>query len=537
MLESKPTIGNVTVVATTLVVGFVGMLALMPPHQTEASFSTSAHPTLLTTAVWHGQSAQPTRQASPVPFVKIDVDLSPTQPADQEALCRTLAGGVALPGADALDKGNPPPDWFVWARLNSANAPAQLTLGQAAQSELPAEGLGIYATRNEYGATLCLVNRTDTPIQTSAGIRLPRGIYRIELLTYTRSADPISTPKQETSAPILIASHLPTPTTLADQGTVLNSGSAEIVERLERLEGADLGGATTLRKPVRLAPGEVCFYRCTDMARTARAAWYEVFNQLRTMGKSSPGAMHRLSKMLHEADGDLSSLNGRGGRGEGVMGRVSDIHHLLLYTAQAHSLHQNYLMRRNINEEQGKAVMAAFDHLTDSLSETSAVLLGLVPQVTVSASTSTTQVSKVSSSSSVSPISSVSFTGRSLNGIENGRSTKKREEKRVALLNSRRSSRIEPDRTERTVTILLANTGGHSVENVKLGLNLAKLPREVTCTPADPAYFGTLRPGQTVRATYRLRGSALDEMPNSLLTGDVSYFAGTAPAHLRPCAR
>ena len=193
--------------------------------------------------------------------------------------------------------------------------------------------------------------------------------------------------------------------------------------------------------------------------------------------------------------------------------RLECVHHLLLITAQAHSLHHNYQMRHTVDEGTGNHVMAALDRLTTSLSETSAALLGLVPQVLVTAS----------------PVSSAQ--ARTTGAI--------REQTETFAANKKEINPNAPNmqmRPERAVTVSLKNTGGRSVSNVKLGLNMAGMSGSVTCEPADPAYFDVLRPGQSIRAIFHVRCAPGADLSDTLFTGDVSYFAGTAPAHLRPRA-
>ena len=59
------------------------------------------------------------------------------------------------------------------------------------------------------------------------------------------------------------------------------------------------------------------------------------------------------------------------------------------------------------------------------------------------------------------------------------------------------------------------------------------LPHGVACEPDDPAYFGAVHPGQSVRATFHLRCPAGTPLPTDRCGGDVSYFVSGTPAHLR----
>jgi hypothetical protein len=178
--------------------------------------------------------------------------------------------------------------------------------------------------------------------------------------------------------------------------------------------------------------------------------------------------------------------------------RLSRIHRMLLVTAQAQSRQKNDLARKAVPAQSGTNLMNALDRLTDSLSETSALLLGLVPRITferlpvTETATARLQESEDGTSATPSPF-----------------------------------GKIE-------VTVALTNAGAQSVKLVKLGMDTTKLPQGVACDPTEPALFGTLQPGQTARATFRLRGQAGLQFPAHCCVGDVSYFVPDAPAHLRP---
>ena len=476
--------------------------------------------------VWHAQAAS--GDVQPTPSIKIDVDAVHTQSADLNALKEALAGVVPLPealkeenrteagtaegsGKQAEQSGNAErvPAWFAWGHLNAGRAPAQITALTGLTNANVSEALGVYAVRDENGATVCLINKTKARLLTNTRVRLPRGVYRIERLTLSRDSA-----KSEEARGAGDRSQEAGP----EQPTVLNpltkTDLFSPVECLERLEGCDFGSGANIGKGMCLEPGQVCLYRYTDVARAARASWFDVFAQLRDMGRNHPGPARRLGTMLHEADGYVAGVRGGGDQ----QNRLGCIHHLLLVTAQAHSLHHNYQMRHTVNEANGKAVIEALNWLTDALSETSAVLLGLVPQVAVTSPLTPPSNEMDREKSAGKTATTVAFLA-----------TRQKEEKAVGVKNGKRN-------VARTVTIALANTGSHSISKVKIGLNTAGWPVAATCDPADPAYFGDLHPGQTVRATFHVRGAGAQDLPNTLLTGDVSYFAGTAPAHLRPRA-
>jgi hypothetical protein len=481
--------------------------------------------------VWHAQTSPDGVQ--PTLSLKIDVDVSHTQAADLNALKNALAGIVPLPdaikeeikteeirkeevkaeesGKQAEQSGDARsiPAWFAWGHLNVGRTPAQVAALTGLTDVNVLEALGVYAVHDENGATVCLVNKTNARLLTNTRVRLPRGVYSIERLTISREggkAEEAQETRDKRQGEGEEQSEIRNPKSKID--------FLPPVERLERLEGCDFGTVAKAGKGICLEPGQACLYRYTDVARAARASWFDVFAQLRDMGRNHPGPARRLGTMLHEADGYVAGVRGGGG----LQNRLGCIHHLLLVTAQAHSLHHNYQMRHTVNEANGRAVMDALDRLTDALSETSAVLLGLVPQVAVT-----------------------SLPTAPSNGVDRENGTGKTAAVIASLVAHQKEEKAtgaenEKGNVARTVTITLANTGSRSISNVKIGLNAAYLPTAVTCDPADPAYFGDLRPGQTVRATFHVRGAGAQDLPNTLLTGDVSYYAGTAPAHLRPHA-
>jgi hypothetical protein len=176
--------------------------------------------------------------------------------------------------------------------------------------------------------------------------------------------------------------------------------------------------------------------------------------------------------------------------------RLSCIHHLLLLTAQAQAMARNYEAEQIVSASAGAAVMGALERLTDALAEASAAALNLVPQITVA------------------------------------RELPPREGADGAAIDASMPS-MPPPAQRATVTIALTNAGTQGVAAVKIGQDSAAMPPGTVCEPTDPAYFGALYPGQTVRATFQLRCPALSPFPDSRCVGDVSYFIEGAPAHLR----
>jgi hypothetical protein len=245
---------------------------------------------------------------------------------------------------------------------------------------------------------------------------------------------------------------------------------------------------------VALAPGQICLLRYTDSAWEARAALFGALARLHTLALSAPGPARSIRRILKEGEPYLGGLYP--GASRNLDRHIGCIHRLLLLTAQARSLQRNDQALGAVPIRSGRAVQQALDHFAEALAETSANLLGLVPDVTLTP-----------------------------------QETSSAAQARPAVLNAQEENAPRVA----TVTVTLANNGPQSVSLVKLGLDSAALPAGILCQPADPAFFGALPPGQTVRAVFHLRISAQTDLTGRDCIGDVSYFMAGAPAHLRLC--
>ncbi len=399
--------------------------------------------------------------------ISVESDATRSAPADPDAL-RAATLRAPLPS----DTASPPSpgseeDWFAWGRLNAPRVDAQITSAEA----LPADSARAYAVHSGEGATLCLANRSEQKMEARVRIRLPRGVYRIERLTLS---PPLVKAEQERPA-------AKAGTRLARFHRALRQDT--YVGRLEWLEGRDLARTADVVKFCALEPGQVCLIRYTDEATAVHQALADLDHQRHAMAASAPGAARQLSRILHEGDAYRGDLRAGRGHESGREKRLGRIHRLLLVVAQAHSLQRNLLVRRIVAPERGAAVTTALQNLMDALAQTSAVLLGLVPQITVEMPA---------------------------------------------------PGGMDASAADWKTTVALANTGDQSVGMVKIGLELSALPSGIGSDPADPAFFGTLRPGQTVRAAFTLHGPGMTSAAQSRIVGDVSYFMSGTPAHLRP---
>jgi len=420
-----------------------------------------------------------TPDAEPLPII-IQADATLRGPDDpnalqavQEAILHIVPTTMpAMPAPTEAAAPAPEPEWMLWGRLRTAPSPIVK----------PTDcGVTTYAVHSAQGLTLCLVNSSTEKKTLTLQIRLPRGVYKGERLLFS--------PPNPVAKANITPHSLDTESrlrTVSDEGQATDAVPALPVTQLERLQGRTLNATAVVRKPCTLLPGQVCLYRYTDVAQAARAALNETYDSLHVMALKSPGPARRLRHILEEGNGSRGSLSP--GNGKSSSARLSGIHRLLLLTAQVQSMQRNYQQRRVVNADQGAAVMGALERLNDSLAETSAALLELLPQITV------------------------------------------QEEPQPTM---QTAANAVPQPRMLTVTVSLVNLGRQSPGMVKLGLDTAALPRGVSCEPDDPAYFGAVHPGQSVRATFHVRCPAETPLSADRCGGDVSYFVSGTPAHLR----
>ncbi len=438
-----------------------------------------------------GLPAFPFGGVGPIAPIRVTADAAVTLPSDPDALRAWTFGPDANAAVPASDRPTGSPSWSQWGHFASPRARVTLT----PMAGLANDALQTYAVRFGEGITLGLANRSDRALPIRVTLRLPRGVYTVERLTLspaptdkTGSADAVThdlpaaqaAPPDPTSDPASASGPFPT----ADA-------------RLERLESRFLAQAGAVVKTGVLEPGQICLYRCVDQSRAARLALLDLDAQLRTLAASAPGPARRLRTLLHEGDAYLGAL---ASGGSGGARRLNSVHHLLLLVGAAQSRHRNYQARHAVGAEAGAAVMGALERATDALAETSAVLLGLVPQISIA-----TAPAAPPAAVGPSPASGAHTAGLPA-----------------------------PADSRAAITVALTNAGTQSVTMVKLGLDSSALPSGSRSDPADPAFFGTLRPGQSVRAVFHLHCPVSREFPRRLCVGDVSYFAASAPAHLRP---
>ena len=381
-------------------------------------------------------------------FATVGVDTTKVQSANLDALrdVAVAAPKIALPlPADTAQK-TPETEWFRWGRLKDSQA--SVTVRGAADSTAPP--IAVYAVTGPQGAAALLANRSDRPVTVTFRLRLNRGAYALEQLEFSPAAP--SSSENESALPLPAA-------------------------KRTSLGGGDFASVRVAERRIALRPGGCVLIRATNAARLAVGAYYMADERLTDLRGSASGLGRRLRKMLRDGQPSLKSLTASGGRHSGNR-RIAAIHQLLLLTAQAQALERNYLARGVVKQIEGAAIADALEALSEALSQTSAVVLNLAPQIEVAPDA---------------------------------------KDARSAL-----------------VTVSLRNDGTQSVSSVKLGIDGAALPAGFACKPSDPAFFDELRPGQSVEAAFQLVSDSHSTPSAVRCTADVSYLAAACPAHLRP---
>lgn len=418
----------------------------------------------LTPAAWHVQEPSTTTPLS----ARIAVDALNRQPANRDAIHALFAdGAVAMPPSRTLASGIPipgeQPDWFLWARMDGKQLPVRVM----PRSSLSVEEVRACATYAPGGVAVLLANPGPHPLALEVRVRLPRGVFRIERLTFS-----------------------PEPAPGAGLQPVWQDAREPAVRpmaRLERLQGKDLGTPIEVVKPAYLEPGEVCLLRYTDQVQEVAHAWREIHQHLHALARTNPAAARRIRRMLQE--GRLNPATLYSGPARRASRRLPALHRMLLATAQALSVQANMLARNAIPDTTGTPLMGSLERLADALSETSAVLLGLVPRIAV-----------------LPEIVGTTMPAR-------GQATM--------------------EATAVRVQVSLTNAGSKTVRMIKIGVDPGALPPGITCDPHDPVFFETLSPGQTARAIFRMTGPGVATCPQNRYVGDITYRIPDAPAHLR----
>ncbi|MCS6777183.1 MAG: hypothetical protein RMJ43_07995 [Chloroherpetonaceae bacterium] len=424
----------------------------------------SSSPVQLTPAAFRVQEPS---AATPLP-VRVEVNALHRQPASRDVIHALFAdGAVAMPPSRTLAPGTPhaeeEPDWFLWARMDGKQLPVRVV----SRSSPPAGEVRACATYVPEGVAVLLANPGPYPLTLEVRVRLPRGVFRIERLTFPSEPAPgavLQPVRQDAREP-----------------------AVHPAARLERLQGKDLSTSAEVVKPAYLEPGGVCLLRYTDQVQEVAHAWRETHQHLHALARTNPAAARRIRRMLQE--GRLNTASLYSGPARRASRRLSALHRMLLATAQAQSVQANLLARNAIPNTTGIPLMGSLERLADALSETSAVLLGLVPRIAILPETAGLMVL---------------------------------------------AHRQDPMQTTTVrVQVSLTNAGSKTVRTIRIGVDPGALPPGITCEPHDPVFFEMLSPGQTARAIFRMTGPGVASCPQNRYVGDITYRIPDAPAHLR----
>jgi hypothetical protein len=419
-------------------------------------------------------SARDVQDLAPATTVTVSIDTTGSCAVDTTRMqeIRTALDGALNVGSTAaknIDCALNVAYCSQWARLGTSAAPVYWGLNG------PSDKISVYAVHSRDGATVCFTNQAANDVIVRPRVRLAQCPYRIERLTVTMHRE---TERDKSSSdnvsPDRVAANRP-----------------DVV--LTRLKGRDVTNTGVVILPMALHPGETSILRFTDSAYASRVALNEVRSQLHRLPHSS-GELARRLHVIFDGSGSFEKAIASASRLSPDR-RRGDIHRFLLVLGQAYSLHRNFQITNAVQAQIGVAFRLALDRLNDSLADTSATLMGLVPEITVSPD----------------PPGSL----------------------RTARTRTVVSERSGDEPHTAYATVALSNQGSHSIELVKIGMELSALPTGVHCDPSEPALFGTLAPGQTVRATYLLHWKG-PVAPRHCCIGDISYFTAGAPAHLRP---
>lgn len=332
---------------------------------------------------------------------------------DPCAACR-----LALPASSVS------PPWSAWVSL------AGTRLAASSSSET----VNTYAARVPNGTALLMANHGEQKAAINVSVRLPRGVYSVEQLTFD--------PKMPETTP-----------------------------RVERLESVVMGTAGTTTKPVWLLPEKAAILRLINRSAETQSVFDEVMDGVRPFAATDPTEFRRLMVPLRECESNVGALS------KGIQpGKRYDvlkyIHRALLTLGHAKSLCQNFRGQGRIKGDGAERLTDTLDKLDATLTEMSAGCLNLVPSLM------------------------------------------------VTIPDAEQSNLYE-------VTVSLRNAGGQSVSFVRLG---ASLPSGGNVHPSDPAFFEKLKPGETVRAVYKVR---LKDSPKPTIVAEIGWFTAKAPAQLR----
>lgn len=246
------------------------------------------------------------------------------------------------------------------------------------------------------------------------------------------------------------------------------SGDAPVYQTLQGVRAAD---GNPVQKSGSVAPGSEVYYRFSNPAAEATRLYRRVLDDLTRLKQSHRTLYQRMANTLAECSWQLSQANAVAARREpGPL--ISHVHRALLSVRHAQALCTNAAELGRIPAHLAEPVRSGLDGLEQALTRSSMAALVLVPAAT-----------------------------------------------KTACPNGEPSTFI--------VRVTLRNSGAVTVEGVRLWVAGSESVRVV---PSDAAVFGTLRPGQSVSAEFRV--TLLEGASEEPITAHAGYVMSKSPAHL-----
>ncbi len=244
---------------------------------------------------------------------------------------------------------------------------------------------------------------------------------------------------------------------------------SETLPRLERLQSVVRDAAGSEIKPGSLSPGQAAIYRYTHRSAQVASAYRAVKSRAERVRRGHPAVYRRLRPPLEECSAHVERiLNGSAAKQR--YANIRSIHRALLTVAHLLTLAKN-ARQEDLPVPEADALLETLYRLEEMLAELSANSLDLVPAMAISAS--------------------------------------------------------DPNQPQaRQITVSLRNAGQRSVSYVRIQVTATD---NAAIRPDEPAMFQTLRPGQSVRATFTLK---LSDYGRGIVAR-IGYYTERAPAILR----
>ena len=251
---------------------------------------------------------------------------------------------------------------------------------------------------------------------------------------------------------------------------VLDSEEGAKALGVERLQGILLDSAASVRQVGTIPARGTAVYRCVNRTQQALSAFRGAQQRIQALKSGSRAEYGWLMVPFSECGSNVAVI-ARGIRAENRYDVLKHVHRAILTAAHTQALCRNFTGQGRIGKKAGDGLAAKLDLLDEALSELSVACLGLAPET-------------------------------ALQSVGPGGSCK--------------------------VTVSLTNSGSRAINFVKIG---ALGDGAIKVSPEELATFGSVRPGETARATYTVKCGKPEELCK--LAAHVGYLSGKSPVRLR----